>query len=169
MKKIVLKKGFTLVEMLACVVILLLLSAVAARGVSAAVESYSKIVNSANAQLLLSTTLIEIRDEVCLSTDLKIEKDDDHNDFISYTSSVTGDVNIIKNSADGIKIVEYYTSDNADERLLVSNLAANKNLVCTYDDATLEDGILTISNIVVTKKNSRNVLAKLSEYMVRVG
>lgn len=186
MKKIKKKKaGFTLVETLVSVVILILLSAVAAKGVSVAVDAYSRIVNSANAQLLLSTTISEIRDELSTGTDIVID-----NNSIAYQSSKTGDESIIdkyvlnagdtSGYADGAIIITEYVNygeeidgskihAGAITRLLVSNEAANKNLVCTYDDVDYTGGVITINNLKVTRVGSTNVLAGLDKYMVKAG
>ena len=49
--------GFTLAEMLMSVLILLMVSSVVAGGVPVAANAYYKVVDAANAQVLLSTTV----------------------------------------------------------------------------------------------------------------
>ena len=153
------RKGFTLVETLITVLIMLVLTAVATTVVTTAVRNYREIVDGANAQLLLSTTISEIRDELTMSTDIECKAD-----VISYTSSATGHENTISNNAEGIMLSEY---DGEHTRLLVSKKAANMNLVCSYEKAVYSDGIITVSNLLV--KRGDLVLASLEEYKVKAG
>lgn len=157
-----LKKGFTLVETLVTVIILLILTAVATRVISTAVSNYREIVDGANAQLLLSTTISELRDELTMSTEISCDEDNGY--IISYTSSRTGDINTISNSANGLWLTEY---SGDEERLLVSRHAANMNLKCSYETAAYENGIITISGLKV--KRGDLVLAELDEYKVKAG
>lgn len=164
LKKIKKKKGFTLVESLVAILILVLLSSVAANAVFSAISTYSNIVDSANAQLLLSTTISEIRDELSTATDIEAS----YSSF-TYTSSITGDRNCIQNSSKGIAIVEYLGIEEKQERerLLVSIPAASKNLICSYKEVQYNDGILAIYDINV--KRNGVVIAHLDEYMVKAG
>ena len=67
------KRGFTLAEMLITMLILLMVSSVVAMGVPSAVRAYSKVVDAANAQLLLSTTVTQLRRELSLAKGVKLE------------------------------------------------------------------------------------------------
>ena len=165
------KKGFTLVETLISVLILLLLTALTARGISVATKAYVDVVNSANAQLLLSTTISEIRDELSTATDIVIE-----DDAITYLSSKTGDESIIGEYSGteyengSIVITEYVNNSSGSKtRLLVSKEASNKNLFCTYEMVKYNDGLVRFTNLVVKKIGSDESLAKLEEYVLKVG
>lgn len=63
-KKIKDRSGFSLAEVLVTVIILLLVTATVATGIPAASRAYSKVVNAANAQVLMSTTIIRLREEL---------------------------------------------------------------------------------------------------------
>ena len=56
------QNGFSLAEMLVAILILLMVSSVVAGGVPAASNAYSKAVDAANAQVLLSTAATALRD-----------------------------------------------------------------------------------------------------------
>ncbi len=78
--------GFTLAETLLAVLILLLVSGIVATGVPVARNVYYKTVLSANAQVMLSTAVTALRDE--LGTAWKVEILDENN--IRYYSAETG-------------------------------------------------------------------------------
>ena len=62
--------GFTLTEMLVTILIMVLASTLLATGVPVAIDTYQKTVNSANAQVALSTTLTVLRSEFGTSTQI---------------------------------------------------------------------------------------------------
>ena len=57
------RAGFTLAETLICVLILLMVSAIVGAAMPSAANAYKNVVDAANAQVLLSTTLTALRDE----------------------------------------------------------------------------------------------------------
>ena len=59
--------GFTLTEMLVTLLIMVLASTLLATGVPVAIDTYQKTVNSANAQVAMSTTITVLRSEYGLS------------------------------------------------------------------------------------------------------
>ncbi|MBQ9633223.1 MAG: prepilin-type N-terminal cleavage/methylation domain-containing protein, partial [Lachnospiraceae bacterium] len=65
--------GFSLVELLLTTIILLLAASIVARGVPAANLVYRETVDKANAQVLLSTAMTVLRDDVGFATALSIE------------------------------------------------------------------------------------------------
>lgn len=66
------ERGFTLTEMLVTVMLMTLASTLLATGVPVAIDAYQKTVNSANAQIALSTTLTVLRTEVGMSSDVRV-------------------------------------------------------------------------------------------------
>ncbi len=67
------RAGFTLTEMLMTTLILLMVTAIVAAGIPVAVNAYQKVLNAANAQLLLSTTISRLQEE--LSTAVEVWTD----------------------------------------------------------------------------------------------
>ncbi len=61
------KAGFSLAETLIAILILLMVSAIVAGAMPAAASAYQKTVDAANAQILLSTAMTVLRDELALS------------------------------------------------------------------------------------------------------
>ena len=93
--------GFTLAETLVAVVILVMISASA---LPAAMNAYRNAVDAANAQVLLSTTVNALRDE--LSTAWNVSVSDDGTTII-YKSAATGDKSAISLDNDLIMLQEY--------------------------------------------------------------
>ena len=79
--------GMSLAETLMAVLILLLVSSVIAAGIPAAANAYTKAVDAANAQTLLSTTVNALRSEI--STAWSVEPSTD-NKSVTYYKASTG-------------------------------------------------------------------------------
>ena len=62
--------GFTLVETMLALTILLLLTAVVASGIPVASRTYTKVVDASNAQAALTTTAAKLRSELSLAQDV---------------------------------------------------------------------------------------------------
>ncbi len=159
-------KGFTLAETLIAVLILLMVSAVVALGIPAASNAYAKAVDGANAQVLLSTSITALRNQLEFAKDISVK---DYTPVgstevlqkIEYISSDNGGRSIISNSDDksGIMLYEYADPDDQNgyllSRLLVSGKAATKSLYFKYgevDDST--PGVLTFRNLQVIRKGA---------------
>ena len=66
------RNGFSLAEALVSVLILLMVSSVVAAGIPVAQRAYFDVTNSANAQLMLSTTITSIRTELGKARDVRV-------------------------------------------------------------------------------------------------
>lgn len=64
--------GLTLTEMLVTVLIMVLASSLMVTGISTALDTYRKTVNTSNAQMALSTTLSVLKSELGVSTDVRV-------------------------------------------------------------------------------------------------
>ena len=156
--------GFTLSETLVAIIILLLVTSTVAVGIPMASNAYEKIVVSANAEVLLSTTMTCLRDELCTATDVTLD-----GTTINYTSS-NGSKSRIYLDADGegICIREYIgVSDSADfDHPLVSKEASNKNLHMTYTVESYTGGVIRFKDLTVLKGDS--TVTELEYFEVRV-
>lgn len=173
--------GFTLTEMLVTMLIMVLASTLLATGVPVAVDTYQKTVNSANAQVAMSTTITVLRSEYGLSPQIK-ESSDGSNEV--YYMTEEGYWAIIRNPKDGETykglVKEYIKSDSygnplppgsSDRSLgtypLVPDAAfkgANKPLalrVASIQETT--DGV-SITKIAVT--GGTDELAKVDSYEI---
>ena len=100
--------GFTLAETLMTVLILLMVSAVVAGGMPAAMNTYHKAVDAANAQLLLSTTVNALRDELSTAWDVEV-----NGTTITYQSSDTGGKSKISVENDGKIMLQEFAGESA--------------------------------------------------------
>lgn len=173
--------GFTLTEMLVTMLIMVLASTLLATGVPVAVDTYRKTVNSANAQVAMSTTLTVLRSEYGMSSQVK--KASDGSGEVYYMSE-EGYWAIIRNHKDGETykglVKEYIKSDSYGDPLpegspdrslgtypLVPDAAfkgANVPLELTVDGITKTDGAISIEKLKVT--DGKNPLANLDSYNV---
>ena len=170
-KKLKSNKGFTLAETLLAVLILLLVSTIVATGMPVARNAYEKIIVAANAQVLLSTAATSLRDELGTAWEVKIDDDSTKSSgtFVTYNSSDTGAKSKISiDSTDSkIYIQEYVDNEHfnivggegvGDARLLVSDKAANGDLVITYSGIKKsDDGKSVVISGVAVKKDNREI------------
>ncbi len=169
LKKPLNSRGFTLAETLIAILILMMVSSVIAGALPAASNAFTKTVDAANAQVLLSTAITVLRDELSMATGVS------HDGMsITYRSGSLGSVSEITKVTDGIKITTWYGYGKGDAssgkgRYLVSQKASTKDLCLTYDSVTVQDGVITFQNLQVVKKDKSgtHVLAGPEDLMIR--
>ena len=77
------------------ILILLMVTSIVAAGIPVAATAYSKVVMASNAQLLLSTTMTNLRDELATATNIEVVKNDD-DVKIRYKNDKGGDSEIFQ-------------------------------------------------------------------------
>ena len=70
--KIKSSRAFTIAEALVAMIILLLVSVIVGTGIPAAMRAYNNVVLASNAEVLLSTTMTALRNELGMSTDIRV-------------------------------------------------------------------------------------------------
>lgn len=166
------QSGFTLAETLLAVLILLLVSTIVATGMPAAKNAYNKVIVAANAQLALSTAATALRDELGTAWNVTVA---DSGDAVTYNSSDTGAksrIYLYSDDDNKIYLQEYvkntYFNEKENESVgaghpLISDKAANGNLVITYSTVTKsDDGKSIVFYGLVVKKDDQE-LAKLKD------
>ena len=182
------RKGFSLAETLIAILILLMVSSIVAAAVPTASKVYVKTVDAANAQVLLSTVMTELRNEL---SDATIESPKDGAE--GTTTTIT-----YKNGNGGYRELSLVSTGNieqmgilltirkldpatgqitasTDKRMLVNSTAATGDLVVSYTGASFANGVLTFTGLSVTKmtKNSEGtvvagpVLANCTSFAIR--
>ena len=158
------RAGFTLAEVLIAMLILLMVTAVVAGGIPVAANAYYKVVDGANAQLLLSTTATLLRDELgTAGNSVTVEEDGS----IHYKSSATGSASVIASENTGITITDYAGTSAELKRLLVSEKAATNGLYAQFASASCSGGVVTITELTVKKGGVE--LASMPLYEIRTG
>lgn len=158
------RSGFTLSEVLVAMIILLLVTSIVAVGIPVAANAYEKLVVAANAEVLLSTTMTSLRDELGTAKNLTYS-----GTTIDYTSSGGSKSRIyIGESDDGICLKEYIgVSDSSKyDQPLVSKEAANKNLHMTYTIESFDGGVIKFKDLKVLWGETE--VTKLDYFEVRV-
>lgn len=153
--------GFTLSETIVAVLIVVMVAGVVAGGIPAAANALHNAVDASHAQLLLSTTMTSMRDELSMAKDIQCEEG-----RIVYTDS-SGVLTEIAVKPGGIYMKKFASPDGSvedavtEERRLVSAQAATEGLHETFKEASYDadKGIVSIKNLKVCR--GTDVLAQL--------
>lgn len=143
--------GFTLVETLVAVLILLLVSMIVAGGLPTAARALSNAVDASHGQVLLSTTMTALRDELSTAKDFSFREEE-----ISYTDA-SGATCVIKNDGtNGIRLEKQAKPKDGSgpdvpgvSGPLVSRQAATSGLYTKFSGASFSDGIVKIKDLEV--------------------
>jgi type II secretory pathway pseudopilin PulG len=175
--------GFTLAETLIAVLILTMVAGIVAGGIPAARNALDKAVDTSHSQLLLSTTMTSLRNELAMARSITCASEPDDDDesvaedpaarkIISYVDS-SGAVCTLQSEDDGIYVAKEASPDISSDvyhpripqRLLVSEQAATKNLYAAFTSASYNNGIVKIEGLKVCKKqgDSELVLSDLGD------
>lgn len=174
-----------MLEMLLAMLILSMATSVILGGMPAAVNAYVKVVDYANAQVLLTTTMTRLRDELGTGRDVNPGDDSKYSGEkqIEYIN-VYGNklcVHSVHDDGDDPEargIYLEYTIPNPEEGEddkpdtiiakfpLVANGTAPKNLYADYGEVDYTGGVLTIRDLCVMKASE--TLASVDEFKIRV-
>ena len=187
LKKLENRSGFTLAEVLLAILIMLMVATIMTTGIPAAKNAYEKVIIASNAEVLMSTTISTLRNE--LSTAEKVELLD--NKTIKYYSpSRTAYSRIFRGAAvsgkpeqgQEIKIIRYDLDTSmmtvneiaemtapADEQLISSGMATENLRVC-FETVEYKDNVVTFKGLSVYRAVGNKVGGSIVErdYSVRV-
>lgn len=167
------RAGFSLAETLIVILILLMVSAIVGAAIPTASTVYKKTVDTANAQLLLSTTMTVLRDELNAAKNISVSSDKTE---ITFISGITGNKSIIKCSPQkGLEITVYASDQNnaqlkPETRLLVSEKASTSGMIltCSFSSSSLDKGMIVVEGIAVQKSGYSKALAERESYTIRL-
>ena len=103
-KKLKSKSGFTLAETLLAVLILLLVSTIVANGIPVARNVYNNVIVGANAQMLISTAVTALRNELGTAQDVAVGT---NNTDITYYKPSIGAYSKLSVNDEGIQLLDY--------------------------------------------------------------
>ena len=162
------RAAFSLTELLAAILILGMVSTVVAGGIPVARDAYNKITVSANAQVLLSTTISALRGQLGASTiDEDVSADDAH--ALIFFSGKNGSSSKIDNlGANGeIQIHEFWEYSDSASPYYNSSLAVparplmsgTDGLYATYNSISYSSstGLVTVTGLTVKKDDENKV------------
>lgn len=149
------RRGFSLAETMVAILIMSFVGLIVTVGMMTALSVYGRIMDRANAELLLSTTLIELRDELDRAEEVVVNSE---GTVLRYRNSFTGwreltnekgpDDDVDGNetgvhTSDGLKIKEYTSYSASGDvtgktiwNFLVSDAAATEKLYACCVDST---------------------------------
>lgn len=161
MRKIRDKKGFTLVEMLACVVTLLLLALIVSTGTNLAMMSLRETTFESDSQMLESTLNMYVGDILRHAKDVKTDSFDQVTEFTNDVYNIDDGnfgIDISKSSISG---AGYLVCTSSLDESLTGTLVANegiyagslyiKDFSLTYDETR---GVFTGSYTIVSSSTS---------------
>ena len=167
------RAGFSLVEMLMAMLILMMAASIVVGGIPIAQMVLKKIVDTANAQVLMTTTMIRLRDEIGTAVGLSSDGWE-----ITYSNSygINTKIMLSANSSDEDRRIFIWENFDApagssDKHPLVSNAAANQNLYVDYRETSYNssDGVFTFHDLAVRRqKDSSDVLASSDKFNIWV-
>ena len=151
-------KGFTIAEMLVAIIILLLVSSVVVAGIPVARGAYERVVLASNAEIMMSTSISALRNELGCAKDIK-ESDTE----IVYYSSARGTTSKISAGTSDIMIQRYYSDEGfsagSDEVGLISSDDPGKETDfhvnfggVDYDETT---GVITFTGLTVSRETTQ--------------
>ena len=154
-------RGFTLTELLITLIILLMVTAIVAAGIPLAARAYQKLVDASNAQLLMSTTMTELRGELSTAEDIKAE-----GGALTYKAE-DGTTSMLTSAEDGVHLQEHAEMDDsgAYDRLLVSGKAATRGMLVKWTSVTVSGDVVTFSGLDVIKDG--NILMHVDVFKVK--
>lgn len=160
-------------------------SVIMAVGIRTAVNTYQRMVEKANAQTLLSTTLTEMRTLLTNAHDVTVSSDGSSISFTDFNTKTF--CTISSSEEDGIHYLNEISEDDASEEsseeaspgeepaggkagsdsALVSDEAASRSLIVTCKFAVTGDTI-SIQDVQVKRSTGDGViLASVSKYLVK--
>ena len=179
------------------VLILLMVVSIVGAAIPTASSVYTKAVDTANAQVLLSTAMTVLRDELGNATEVDISS---NKKTIQYRSGNNGRISkVFYSSADfsvtdsdgdtrsftkGVYIWEYgvesitHDAETGDPvktvafktkflRPLVTGKAATRGLNLTFSNASEADHVITIGSLTVDREGGSTALAQKLDYSIR--
>ena len=186
-KKINTKCGFTLAETLLAVLIMLMVSAIVVSGIPAAKNAYEKVVLASNAEVLLSTTVSTLRNELGMAQDVakpavKEGENAKSDTIITYFSVARQAPSKIyvnqagegENAHEDIMLQRYYSEDgfvkNSEAASLVMPETATGGLYITYESVEYNEGTgaVIFKNLSVNKIGGTADLAKRESLSIHV-
>lgn len=159
------RRGFTMAEMLLAILILLMVSAIVATGIPAAKNAYEKVVLASDAELLLSTAVNELRNELGTARDVDVD-----GTTITYINSRNGAESKISLSESADPVIQLKRDADADEDpVSLVYRAASTGIYVTYGSVVPpadDDPFIVFNNIQV--KRGSLVLAEYDSFPIRI-
>lgn len=189
------QRGFSLSELLVTLVLVGLITTAIAGGIAMVARSYTKVVDRADAEQLLSTTVSRITDELSFAEPYDARNDVNwpNNKTVEFVSGLTGmKVRITANgttagtteggaesgteggaegstegtAADDSIHMYYYVRDAAPKEIPLYDNKLKDRMTVTYKTITYNNGLFTIEKLGVTLKGKTDPIVMIDSYTV---
>ena len=165
--------GFTLMELLLTMFILMIVTTVVATGFPYAKDAYDKVVLAANAEVVLSTGMSTLRNELGTAQNVTV-----NGTTVTYYNTTRGaESKISRGDVDAANaaMLQRYSllssggaNKTTDAARLVAEETATQNMYVSYEGVTCADGIVTFEEFAVYRPRSGTALAGPVTFSVRV-
>lgn len=162
------RSGFTLAETLIAMLLMSFVGLIVTGGIAMGAQVYGRIVERSNAELLLSTTLLELRDQLDRVNEVKLDgttlvyyRESTSNWKKLSLSNETGDNGVYVTEYKGYSVTGVPSDTLYENQPLVTDEAAGQTLYATYASITYENGNFVITGLKVCKKDGGQTLAWL--------
>ena len=142
--------GFTFAELMLTMLILALMTGMAAEGIPVVIRVYQREVDTANAETYLNTTMIALRGRLCVS--MPVLKADGTIDYFEHPQTGYYDFKSDSDSKEGIQIVQYLDIDRSRESEQLLAPSEKGQFVASYENIQYHDNFFTISGLKVEKE-----------------
>ena len=165
-------KAFTVSEALVALTIVLLVTAIVAAGIPAAANAYNKVVMVSNSQVLLSTTMSTLRNELLTASDVQTKgtanSNGQYSKLVYYNASIGAVSSIFRASSGDSEQTDNEGAGNNTESTTVSEKEGTIMFQrYALDELITGDSTITVSNPV--RLMSREVSDKDKELYVTFG
>ena len=166
-------KAFTIAETLVAILILLMVSSVVAAGMPAAISAYRKVEVASDAELLMSTTISTLRNELGVSSNVKVNPGKTaityYNGSGKMTSRIYVDNNAIMIKRSAGSDMSYESTESDEMRLISEQLSTNSDLDITYGSVDFGDDIVTFTDLKVYRGgNVSDVMTSRDTVLIRI-
>ena len=178
------QKGFSLTELLATLVLVGLITLAVAGGIGMVARSYTKVVDRADAEQLLSTTVSRITDELSFAEPysatkpVNISTDGKTAEFVSGLTGMRVRITSGGNAESGAEgssegtaadnsiHICYYVSDAVQKDIPLYTSKLKDRMTVTYKTINYNNGLFTIEKLGVTLKGKTDPIVMIESYTV---
>ena len=153
-------EGFSFAELLAAILIMLMATSIVTAGIPSAINAFENVVVGSNAQVLLSSTINALRNELCTAINIEYNSSGSNRTYLSYYDSNLDAKSLIHlDEATGvpkaIMIKRYCDLPNPIDELLISSRAATDKLYASYSNIEVHsnEGYVVFKNLAVYRRS----------------
>ncbi|MBR2547687.1 MAG: type II secretion system protein [Eubacterium sp.] len=164
-------RAFTLAETLIAILILLMVTSVVAAGMPAAISAYQKVERASNAELLLSTTISTLRNELGVSKDQEVNSGNtaityynESNNMMSRIYMSDGKIMYKRNAGSDLSV----EGEKEGQPLISDALRTKSKLEVTYDSVSINSKKTLVEFDGLKVKYGSELVTSRSKVYIRI-